>query len=197
VAFAALAAWGVDPWPLAGGLAIAAPFAQAIGRLRCLVQGCCHGRPAAAGIGIVCTHPLSRVVRLAGLGGQALHPTQLYSLLWNLPCGLVLLRCAMLGQPPAVVGGLYLVLAGLGRFVEEGFRGEPQARHWGGMVEYQYYAILSVLVGACVTCLPSSWPAGTTPPWPLTGTAAMGLFVACAMGVDFPDSDRRFARLLK
>lgn len=188
----------VDPWPLAGGICVAAPFAQAIGRLRCLVQGCCHGRPAPVGVGIVCTAPLSRVVRIAGLGGVPLHPTQLYSLLWNVPCGVVLLRCAQLGQPPTVVAGLYLLLNGLGRFVEEAFRGEPQARHWGGLVEYQYYAMISVALGAAVTCVPSVWPtpAGTSPALLLV-TAAMALFVAGAMGVDFPDSDRRFARLLK
>jgi len=188
----------MDPWPLAGGICVAAPFAQAIGRLRCLVQGCCHGRPAPAGVGIVCTAPLSRVVRLAGLGGVALHPTPLYSLLWNVPCGVVLLRCAQLGQAPTVVAGLYLLLNGLGRFAEEGFRGEPQARRWGGLVEYQYYAIASVVVGAVVTCVPSAWPepAGISPTL-LSITVAVAAFVAFAMGVDFPDSDRRFARLLK
>lgn len=197
-AIAALPLFGVDPWPLAGGLCLAAPFAQAIGRLRCLVQGCCHGRQAPAGIGIVCTHPLSRVVRLAHAGGVPLHPTQLYSLLWNVPCGLVLLRAASAGQPPSVVAGLYLVGNGLGRFVEEAWRGEPQARHWGGLVEYQWYAIVSVVAGAALTCVHSAWPEPAAPspvtPWL---AIAVGLAVALAMGVDVPGSDRRFARLLK
>lgn len=198
VALAAMPLCGVDPWPLAGGLCLAAPFAQAIGRLRCLVQGCCHGRPAPLGIGIVCTHPLSRVVRLAHAGGVPLHPTPLYSLLWNVPCGIVLLRCAQLGQPPSVVAGLYLVGNGLGRFVEEAFRGEPQARHWAGLVEYQWYAIVSVVAGAVLTCVPSAWPTSASPapgtPWL---AVAIGLAVALAMGVDVPGSNRRFARLLK
>jgi hypothetical protein len=198
LAIAALPLFGTDPWPLAGGICIAAPFAQAIGRLRCLVQGCCHGRPAPPSLGIVCTHPQSRVVRLAGAGGVPLHATQLYSLLWNVPCGVVLLRCAQLGQPPAVVAGLYLLLNGLGRFVEEQYRGEPQARRWRGLVEYQWYAIASVLAGAVLTCVPSRWPArpeASSSSWVVA--AAVGAFVAFAMGVDFPASDRRFARLLK
>jgi protein-S-isoprenylcysteine O-methyltransferase Ste14/membrane-associated phospholipid phosphatase len=200
LALAALPLAGVDPWPLAGGIAVAAPFAQSIGRLRCLVQGCCHGRPAPPGIGIVCTHPLSRAVRLAHFGGVPLHATQLYSLLWNVPCGVVLLRCAQLGQPPSAVTGLYLVGNGLGRFVEEQFRGEPQARRWKGLVEYQWYAIASVLAGGVLTCVPSVWPAvaGDAAPGTVAMlSAATGLAVAFAMGVDFPDSDRRFARLLK
>jgi hypothetical protein len=108
---------GQPMWPVAGGLAVAAPFAQAIGRMRCLVQGCCHGRPAPAWLGIVCRHPQSRAVRLAGFDGVPIHPTQLYSLLWNLVLGVVLLRCLRGGQPPSVIAGFYLVGNGLGRFV--------------------------------------------------------------------------------
>jgi hypothetical protein len=195
----AIAAWcGVDPWPLAGGICVAAPFAQAIGRLRCLVQGCCHGRPAPSAVGIVCRQPLSRVVRLAGLGGVPVHPTQLYSLLWNLVCGVVLLRCAQLGQPPSVVAGFYLLGNGLGRFVEEAYRGEPQTRRCLGLIEYQVYAIASVAGGAVLTCVPSTWPpVAVATPGLAAAAISMGLFVAGAMGVDFPDSDRRFARLLK
>ncbi len=197
-ALTALAVAGVDIWPIAGGLAIAAPFAQAIGRLRCLVQGCCHGRPAPADVGIVCTHPWSRIVRLAHAGGVPLHPTPLYSILWNVPCGVALLRAAQLGQPPSVVAGCYFVLAGLGRFVEEAYRGEPQTRRWAGLIEYQWYALLSLVVGAVLTCLPSAWPlvGGSTGTAAIAG-AAIGLMVAIAMGVDVPDSNRRFARLLK
>ena len=37
---------------LLSALAVAAPWIQAIGRLRCLVQGCCHGGPAPDWLGI-------------------------------------------------------------------------------------------------------------------------------------------------
>lgn len=180
-----------------GGITLAAPFAQAIGRLRCLVQGCCHGRPTRVGIGIVCTHPATRVVRLGGLGGVPVHATQLYSLLWNLLLGVVLLRGTQLGQPPLAIAGLYLLGNGLGRFVEEAYRGEPQTRRFHGLIEYQWYAIASMLVGGWLGCVPSSWSsdAGPAPGWLLP--VATGLVVSFAMGVDFPDSNRRFARLLK
>ncbi|MGD8278469.1 MAG: phosphatase PAP2 family protein, partial [Gemmatimonadota bacterium] len=39
-------ALGADVVVLLGAWAVAAPWIQAIGRLRCLVQGCCHGGPA-------------------------------------------------------------------------------------------------------------------------------------------------------
>lgn len=189
---------GIDPWPLAGGMSVAAPFAQAIGRLRCLVQGCCHGRPAPVEVGIVCRARLSRVVRLAGLGGVSVHPTQLYSILWNLPLGIVLLRCAQLGQPPSAVAGLYLLGNGLGRFVEEAYRGEPQTRRWVGLAEYQIYALASVVAGASLTCVSSAWPDSAPVSAGLAwASIAVGGAVAVAMGVDVPGSDRRFARLLK
>jgi prolipoprotein diacylglyceryltransferase len=193
-----LALAGHEVAVLAGGLCLAAPFAQAIGRLRCLVQGCCHGHPTAAHIGIVCTHPLTRVVRLAGLCGVPIHATQLYSLLWNLLLGVVLWRGVQLGQPPAAVVGLYLIGNGLGRFVEEAYRGEPQTRRLFGLIEYQVYALASIVGGAAASCCPSSWPtsaptAGDT--W--LAALAIGAGTAFAMGVDFPDSNRRFARLLK
>ena len=41
-------ACGADVVMLLGAFAAAAPFIQAWGRLRCLVQGCCHGHPAPA-----------------------------------------------------------------------------------------------------------------------------------------------------
>ena len=196
VCLGVLALAGVDVWPLLGGLGLAAPFAQAIGRLRCVTQGCCHGRPAPPHIGIVCTNPASRVVRVAGLSGVPLHPTALGSLVWNLVCGIVLWRCAALGQPPSVVAGLYLLGNGLGRFVEEAYRGEPQTRRSAGLSEYQWYAAASFALGAVLTCVPSVWP----PPadWtPASIAAALGFggLTAFVMGVDWPGSSRRFARL--
>jgi len=38
-----------ERWILLGAHCLAAPWMQAIGRLRCLVNGCCHGAPAPAG----------------------------------------------------------------------------------------------------------------------------------------------------
>jgi protein-S-isoprenylcysteine O-methyltransferase Ste14 len=197
-ALLALLAFGDDIATVAGSLALAAPFAQAIGRLRCLLQGCCHGRPASPGVGIVCRHPQSRVVRLAGLGGVPVHATQLYSLVWNTLLGIALTRCHQLGQPPFAIAGLYLLGNGLGRFVEEAYRGEPQTRRIGGLVEYQWLALASMFAGGLLSCAPSAWSTAevsSAAAWLLP--TATGLVVALAMGVDFPDSNRRFARLLK
>ena len=48
---------------------LCAPFAQAIGRLRCLVQGCCHGTVTTKDLGIRIWQSQSRVVAISGLKG--------------------------------------------------------------------------------------------------------------------------------
>src|SRR5664280_1762748 len=73
--------FSIDLFILLASFAMSAPSIQATGRLRCLVQGCCHGRPADENIGICFTHPNSRVNKISGMAGVPLHPTQLYSCL--------------------------------------------------------------------------------------------------------------------
>jgi protein-S-isoprenylcysteine O-methyltransferase Ste14 len=189
---------GADGWLLLAALATGACFAHGIGRMRCLVQGCCHGREAPAALGIRYEHPLSRVVRLAGLGGVPLHPTPLYSMVWTLVVGWVLVRLWMLEAPLQLIAGLYLLLAGLGRFVEEHFRGEPQTRAVAGLRLYQWLAVAFVIGGVAVTALGPS-PAPPLPPFDsgitLTAAVIVGALYYLAYGADLPRSNRRFSRL--
>ncbi len=184
-------------WPVLAALVVAAPWIQGVGRLLCLVQGCCHGRPAADHIGIRYTHPRSRVWRVLPLRGVPVHATPLYSLLWNVLVALVVTRIYLLHAPGAMVGGVYLILSGAGRFVEEAYRGEPQTPVFGGLRLYQWVAVVTLSLGALITTVKSSAPS----PSPTLHVSSM--FVACACGigawvltgVDFPESNRRFARL--
>ena len=175
-----------------------APWLQLIGRLRCLVQGCCHGFEASEAIGIRYWQPRSRVCALAELRGVPLHPTPLYSILANVVIGVILLRLWSLGAALGLIAGVYLILAGISRFVEESYRGEPQTMIIGGLRIYQWMAILSVVLGIVLTTIP-----GGHSPGPVIGLDARvlvggilyGALVGFAMGVDFPGSARRFARL--
>lgn len=190
---------------VAAAFASAAPAIQAIGRLRCLVQGCCHGRPLSSGsaaeLGLCITNPSSRVCRLSPFAHVPIHPTPLYSILGNLLIGLALLRLWMLHAPLVILIGLYLIFAGLARFVEEAYRGEPQTRRLAGLPEYQWYAIASVVAGMMVTALPvpAAAPAlnirAALAPVPMGAAIAIGLFTALAMSMDFPRWNCRFARL--
>ena len=176
--------------------ALAAPWIQILGRLRCLVQGCCHGKPTNDHIGLRFIHPKSRVNKISGFCGISLHPTQLYSIGANFISGLILLRLYSLEMPATFIIGMYLILNGLGRFIEEYFRGETQTPYWAGMRIYQWAAIISIITGAVFTSLPSSVMTGFLLDTEIFLWAiAMGIFATVAYGVDFPSSNRRFARL--
>lgn len=190
--------WG--GWSLLAALTALAPLIQAIGRLRCLVQGCCHGAPTGLPeSGIRIQEPHSRVAALAHLQGVPIHPTPLYSILGNLVLAALLVRLWSLRAPLAFIAGAYLVLSGLARFMEEAYRGEPQTPVLAGLHLYQWIAVGSVAAGMVVATLPS--PPAPPPvlaalgPGQLLGALLCGLAFAVAMGVDCPDSDRRFARL--
>ena len=188
---------GATVWLVLASFSASGPWAQAVGRLRCLVQGCCHGRPASQSIGIRYCHPWSRVCRMTEWEGVPLHATPVYSLLWNVLVGLVIARLWLLGAPLHLIVGLYFILNGLGRFVEEAWRGEPQTPVVARLRLYQWAAILSVVAGALMAALGASGPAPAVHiDWqaPLAA-AGFGLLVCCAMGVDFPASKRRFSRL--
>jgi hypothetical protein len=179
-------------------MAMEASWLQAVGRLRCLVQGCCHGSEAPEGIGIRYWKPRSRVCTLADLRGVPLHPTPLYSILANFVIGLLLLRLWSLGAPFGLVAGTYLMLAGFARFVEESYRGEPQTPIVGGMRIYQWMAVLSVACGILLTTVPGGHPSGLAFGFDsraVLASVVYGLLTGIAMGVDFPGSARRFARL--
>jgi membrane-associated phospholipid phosphatase/protein-S-isoprenylcysteine O-methyltransferase Ste14 len=188
---------GTDPWLLLAAFSVGSPFTQSAGRLRCLVQGCCHGRESSPAVGIRYTHPRTRVCRLSNLKGVPIHPTPLYSILWNIVIAIVMLRLWFLHSPLCLIAGMYLILTGLGRFVEEPYRGEPQTPIYAGLRLYQWLAVLSVVGGILATIFGNKQDA----PLPQVNSeaivSALIFAVICtfAYGVDFPNSNVRFSRL--
>jgi protein-S-isoprenylcysteine O-methyltransferase Ste14 len=188
----------IPPVALLAALSVAAPWIQIFGRIRCLIQGCCHGGPAGPLRGICYRHPRSRVNQLAGLSGVPLHATPLYSITGNLIIGVLMVRLQVLGASDPILLGVYLMLAGFARFVEEAYRAEPQTPVLGGLRLYQWCALFSVAAGLVCTSLPGTGSPGgfIAPPAPLWWYGAgVGLLYGIAMGVDFPGSNRRFSRL--
>ncbi len=187
----------VNLWVVLAVICVAAPWIQGTGRLRCLVQGCCHGRATETVTGIRYTHPRSRVCQLAHLAGLPVHATPVYSILWNLIVGVSLLRLMQLHSSTTLICGTYLLLSGTGRFVEEAYRGEPQTQIVYGLHFYQWIAVLTAVAGAVVTCahspdLPQNCTLRISSILVAAGCGAVAWFVT---GVDFPESTRRFARL--
>jgi len=188
---------GASPWLLLGSFCVAAPWFQSIGRLRCLIQGCCHGREAPAAVGILYRHPRSRVCKLASLAGVPVHPTPLYSIIGNVIIGIVMARLWSLHTPLSLIIGPFLILTGLSRFVEEAYRGEPQTPIRAGLKIYQWIAIVCVLAGVVITMVPQTpWAPRPQPNWQsIAAAVCFAIFAFVALGVDFPNSTKRFARL--
>ena len=93
ILFGSIAVWvmGFNGWVIVGVASVVMPWVQAMGRLRCLVNGCCHGgRTNNPVVGIRYFHPRSRVCNISGLKGELVHPTQLYSIIWLFFVGLIL-----------------------------------------------------------------------------------------------------------
>jgi prolipoprotein diacylglyceryltransferase/protein-S-isoprenylcysteine O-methyltransferase Ste14 len=184
-------------WQIVTAFGIGTAFGQPVGRLRCLVQGCCHGSAAGDVPGIRYLHPQSRVVRLSSLGGVPVHPTPLYSGLWTLVVAGLLCRLWSVQAPLSFIVGAYFILVGAGRFVEEHFRGEPQTRVVGGMRMYQWLAIAMLVSGGAITTLhsPPSPTAAGFDPAAIPALLILWLVSYAAYGVDFPGSSRRLSRL--
>jgi hypothetical protein len=201
IIFASLAVWamGFDVWVIIGVISVVMPWVQAIGRLRCLINGCCHGGPVEdRDIGIRYFHHRSRVCGISGLKGKLLHPTPLYAILWLFFVGFILLALWNNSFPSPFIFGLYLILTGIGRFVEEAYRGEVQTPILKGLRLYQWTAILSVVIGIIMTTIQVETVIIITEfSWETVLAALIGgSFTTFAMGIDFPYSNARFSRLV-
>lgn len=177
---------------------LAAPWVQGIGRLRCLVQGCCHGAQTEAEKGIIVTNSHSRVCSLGNLQGIPIHPTQLYSILGNTCLGLVLIGWWKSGAGSSLIIGLYLFGSGVLRFLEESRRGEPMTPIIAKLRIYQWYSVFMVALGMGMMLINESkspiWHGGD---WLQAVSAGILFFLVTGlfMSTDFPNSNRRFSRL--
>ena len=181
---------------LLGIASLAASPIQFFGRFRCLVQGCCHGKPTTNTLGICFNHPKSRVNKIAGWAGKNLFPTQFYSIASNFLTFFILIRLVSLGLPVTFITGIYLILNGSFRFVEESLRGEPQTPYFSGMRVYQWLALISIVVGIIFTCFESEPFHLVAMNWNLVlNSLFYGFIILFAYGIDFPESNKRFSRL--
>jgi len=128
--------------------AVALPFSIALGRLGCLVAGCCRGAPHDGALAIAYDDGILR------------HPAQLYEALFQLLAGWALLR---LWRRKILFGrlfALYLAAYGAFRFATEFIR--DTAKPFAGLSAYQWMAVAMVVAGVTAIYLrsrrqPESW----------------------------------------
>jgi hypothetical protein len=139
---------------LVASFCFAGPWMQLLGRFRCMIQGCCHGKPCSPAFGIRFYHPKSSVLKIAGLKNAPIHATQVYSILSNGIIGSLLIRLVRLDMSVSFIAGIYFIGNGLSCFAEEPLYGELPIRYWKGMRLNQWLAILSIIGGAVLTAFP-------------------------------------------
>jgi phosphatidylglycerol:prolipoprotein diacylglycerol transferase len=110
------------------------PFSIAIGRVGCLLVGCCPGLPTQAWLALPDEHGVMR------------HPTALYDLLFHLTVGIAFVF--LLRRPGLLRGrffALHLLLYGVFRFAIEPLRDTRE--YLLGMSAYQLFALALVACG--------------------------------------------------
>jgi phosphatidylglycerol:prolipoprotein diacylglycerol transferase len=107
-------------WQMGDVIAPGAIMGQAIGRVGCLLNGCCYGLPTTLPWGVVYTNPGS----YCDLRGESIQPTQIYHLLWNLIGFGILWSLRKRLEPKGSLFLLYLAIYAAGdlsiRFVRVG-----------------------------------------------------------------------------
>jgi phosphatidylglycerol:prolipoprotein diacylglycerol transferase len=125
-------------------------LAQAIGRVGCTINGCCYGIETSLPWGVVYTHPDS----YAPLG-VALHPTQLYELIFCLIGFAILLILRGRFKPEGSIFLIYLSLYSLWRIGIDFLRaGTP---FLFGLHQAQIIAIIVLLIAIPLLALRTRW----------------------------------------
>ncbi len=133
-----------QPFAVLDRLAIYAPLAQAIGRVGCFFTGCCYGAVTSLWCAVTYTHPDC----LAPLG-VPLHPTQLYSSVLGVTLFIFLYCTQKWWTKSGQLAGLYLIGAGLERFLVDFLRA-PRRLIGDTIISRSQVLAAIVVVGGCV-----------------------------------------------
>jgi phosphatidylglycerol:prolipoprotein diacylglycerol transferase len=122
----------------APGLAIG----HAIGRLGCFAAGCCYGKPTNLPWAVTYSNPDANGAPL----GRPVHPTQLYEAGLEALICLFLYHRATKPHKEGTIIALYLILAGLARFLVEFVRAHDEANPLGGPLTLEQWISVAVCI---------------------------------------------------
>src|SRR3954471_19497561 len=115
-----------------------------VGRLGCLMAGCCFGRPSSVPWAIT-FHDPAAVANAGTPLGVPLHPTQLYEAGAETIILLMLLMLERRGRAfPGRTFWTYMLLYGLSRFAIEFFRGDNRGMVFGAVSTSQFVSLIIV-----------------------------------------------------
>lgn len=115
------------------------PLGHALGRIGCLLAGCCYGRPTSLPWGVTFTDPHSLVA--PELLGLPLHPTQLYESIANLILFFFLHKLYNKPHKDGMILLMYVACYSLLRFCIEFFRGDYRGIFVLGLSPSQWIAV--------------------------------------------------------
>lgn len=135
-------------WEIADSIAPALAFGLFLGRIGCFLNGCCFG--------LACDLPWAvqfpaHSPAAAMMGSLFIHPTQLYSALYNLLIFFILLSAERKKMFSGFLAGSFMVLYGISRFSVDFFRYyEKEMRVGAGLDLNQVISLLMVIAGLVV-----------------------------------------------
>lgn len=119
-------------------------LAQGFGRIGCFLAGCCYGRETHSHIGVVFNESLFAPT------GVPLHPTQLYSSVFDFLLALFLLWYANRNtREDGRVFSMYVIIYSIGRFLVEFLRNDPRG-NVGVLSTSQFIAIFTLILGIVI-----------------------------------------------
>ncbi len=119
-------------------------LAQGIGRIGCLLAGCCYGRETDSWF-----HIVFHDSQLAP-NGIKLVPTQIIMSVADLILCVILLLAAKKYKKRGQVTGIYIILYSIGRFIIEYWRGDIARGSVGVLSTSQFISIFTLIVGIVV-----------------------------------------------
>ena len=135
--------WKLPFWKWADTLAPSLILGQAIGRMACFLNGDAHGYPTDLPWGIVYA-PESPAGQM--FPGQALHPTQLYEMIFNLIIFTVLWKVRKKIKTQGNLFILYIILYSAARIIIEHFRAD-KLMYFGDISAAQSIGAVGIVSG--------------------------------------------------
>ena len=111
----------------------------------CLLAGCCYGAETNFPLSIV----FPRGVNSLAPTGIHLHPTQIYSSIFDFALGIFLLWYLKKKKDKGKTFGLYVIIYSIGRFIIEFLRNDPRG-NVGVLSTSQFIAIFTLIIGILV-----------------------------------------------
>ncbi|SHK05927.1 Prolipoprotein diacylglyceryl transferase [Clostridium cavendishii DSM 21758] len=117
-------------------------IAQGFGRIGCFLAGCCYGAETTSKLSVVFPDDSLSLAP----AGVHLHPTQIYSSIFDFLLGLFLIWYSRKTDKKGRIFSLYLIIYSIGRFLVEIIRNDPRG-NVGNLTTSQFIAIFTLALG--------------------------------------------------